>query len=461
MSRLLRYCTYDNLLMTLLAVVIVLACSLTPMQADTWWQLRAGRDIWQSGHVLLRDVYSHTAYGAFWPNHEWLAEVLFYGAYRLAGLAAVTLFAAALIVAGWAISWTLGGGSVRARFVWFLLAIVPASVAWEPRPHAFSLLLLPAVVYLLVHRMYLWLPITFAVWANCHGGVLLGLPVLAAGLAAQTWLTPARWWKHALLLTACALALCATPLGLSFWTEIPQSLSRINQYAISEWRRPLLTDVRMLPFWALSTVFVISMIVRGRRLHELSGADVTLCVCALPLLPMAAVGLRHVSPFLMIAVPALTRLVPFPGLAAMRRDERPVLHLAIMSCAVLGTAATLTWAYRHNIPRLQWSPVPAPALDALRGCPENLYNRYDEGGSLIWFLPEKRVFLDGRQDPYVPELVFEHVRVETAGGDPRPLFSRYGIRCAYLPTSSPTAVRLSGMGWTTLYRDRDWIVLSE
>ncbi len=32
--------------------------------------LRAGRDMWASGRVLLTDVYSHTSYGAFWLNHD-------------------------------------------------------------------------------------------------------------------------------------------------------------------------------------------------------------------------------------------------------------------------------------------------------------------------------------------------------------------------------------------------------
>ena len=40
-------------------------------------------------------------------------------------------------------------------------------------------------------------------------------------------------------------------------------------------------------------------------------------------------------------------------------------------------------------------------------------------------------------------------------------FARYHIRCAYLPTSSPVARRLSAVGWTTLYRDADWVVFTD
>src|SRR6202040_360397 len=151
--------TSERLLVTLLFLTIILACGLMPMQSDTWWQLRAGRDMWFSQHVLLTDVYSHTAYGSFWPNHEWLAEVIYYAMYRIGGLPLVTLFATALIAGGWAITWRLAKGSVRGAFVWMALALVPASTWWEPRPHAFSLLFLMVTMYLLVRRRYIWLPL--------------------------------------------------------------------------------------------------------------------------------------------------------------------------------------------------------------------------------------------------------------------------------------------------------------
>ena len=66
--------------------------------------------MWLSQRVLLTDVYSHTAYGSFWPNHEWLAEAVFYALFKVGGLPMLTLFAAGLIVGGWLISWRLARG---------------------------------------------------------------------------------------------------------------------------------------------------------------------------------------------------------------------------------------------------------------------------------------------------------------------------------------------------------------
>src|SRR4026208_2535743 len=124
MSGLREFATFDRLLGALLFLLIIAACGLTPMQTDSWWQLRAGRDMWTSRSILLTDVYSHTAYGVFWLNHEWLAEVLYYAMYRVGGLPLVTLFAAALITGGWVFTWVLSKGQAHAAFVWAALALL-------------------------------------------------------------------------------------------------------------------------------------------------------------------------------------------------------------------------------------------------------------------------------------------------------------------------------------------------
>jgi len=347
-------------------------------------------------------------------------------------------------------------------FAWTALALVPASLYWEPRPHAFSLLFVMITVFLLVRRRYLWLPLVFLVWANCHGGVLLGFVILAAGLGVRTVMAPRTWWRSALIGFGCVVAVTATPLGLSFWSEIPKSLARIRLYPIDEWRPPHVMDALEVLFWVIAIVFCGALFRNRRRLSSAPPADLTLYACALAVLPTAMLAVRNVGPFLMIAVPAITSLLQIGrGQAASTRAERPLLNLAAMSCGTLAVTVALVWAYRHDIPHLHWTPLPAPAVLALQQCPDNLYNRYDEGGYLLWFAPDRKVFLDGRQDPYPPDLILEHLRMETSGSDYRDVFSRHHIHCAYLPTVSPTVAQLSHSGWKTLYRDAQWIVLRD
>jgi hypothetical protein len=460
LPQLLKRCTYDRLLVTLLFLAITLACGLTPMQTDTWWQLRAGRDMWASGRVLLTDVYSHTSYGSFWLNHEWLAEVIYYAMYAVGGLAAVTLFATVLIVGGWIASWQLTKGPVRERFIWTALALPSASLWWEPRPHAFSLLFIPITVLLVARRRWWWLPAIFVVWANCHGGVLLGLVIAGVALTAFTVVERSRWKLAAQVFAACLLAATATPLGLSFWTEIPKSLLRISLYPLDEWRRPGLLDIRMLSFWTIAAAFAAALVVKRAKVRRASAAELTVYASAFVLLPMAASGIRHIGPFLMLAVPTLTLLLHAERVSPVRAT-RPALNFAVMASAALGVAGTIAWAYANEIPRLRWKPISDGALAALQQCPDNLYNRYDEGGYLLWFAPDRKVFIDGRQDPFSPELVLEHIKMETGGGGHEQVFARHRIRCAYLPRVSPTAASLSAAGWTTLYGDPQWLVLAD
>src|SRR5580704_8192488 len=158
-------CTLDRLATVLFFLIIVLAAALSPMASDTWWQLRAGGDMWTSRHVLLTDTYSYTAYGAFWPNHEWLSQVIFYGLYSLGGLPLLSLFTAAVIAAAWGVTWRLSSGPPLQRLLILLPALVPASEHWAPRPHAFSLVFLPLAVLLVTRRRYVWLVPLFWLWA--------------------------------------------------------------------------------------------------------------------------------------------------------------------------------------------------------------------------------------------------------------------------------------------------------
>jgi len=454
--------THDRLLVVLLFSTIALAGALSPMQNDTWWHMRAGADMWASRHVLLTDIYSHTAHGAFWPNHEWLSDLIFYGLYRVGGLPLVSMCAAAIIMAAWTMTWRLTAGSSMRRFLMIAPVLLPASLHWEPRPHVFSLLFLLTVVTLALQGRYLWLPLVFWVWANCHGGVLLGFVVIIAAAAAEVFEDHRRWWRVALVIAACALAATATPLGTSFWIEIPKSMARIRQYPINEWQRPELTDKTLLPFWAVAIVFVAALARQWRELVTHGNRRMRmLCLCALALLPLALSAVRNVGPFVMLAIPALSVLVPLDfARDPARRRQRPLLNAAIMSVASLTVVITIAYAYRFQIDHLRWTPLPQASLQALQRCPDNLYNRYDEGGFLIWFARDRLVFLDGRQDPYPPSLIHEHMRTETSG-DYASTFARYNIHCAYLPVSSPVAARLSAVGWTALYRDPKWVVLTE
>jgi hypothetical protein len=465
--------TFDRLSGALLFVALGTAACFMPAQSDTWWHLRTGEEIWRTGSVQLRDSFSHTVNGGYWPNHEWLSQVVFFGLYRAGGLPLFTAAAALLVSATWWMVWSLTEGHPTRRLVLVSLAVIPSAMAWSLRPQLFTLFLVALMTSLVVRRRYGYLPLLFLMWANLHGAVVLGIALLVGSIAAAAF--HERRVPRGLLVSSalCLVATIMTPLKLSLWSEIPASLSRLRQYQVLEWRTPSFGDVALLPFWLMSAALIVLIAAalvgrrRGGRTDPSSDPareerGVTIVISALILLPFALTSSRNVPPFLLLAAPAIAVLIE-SHLASralrVHRHERPVLNLCVLAVAVIASVTTVGNAWAAQNPRLQWHPLPAQAIAAIRACPERLYNNYDDGGYLIWFVPERKVFLDSRQDPYPASLIQNHIQAELSGNY-QALFSRYQIECALTRTGTPLANRLFSDGWHTRYADMTWQVFS-
>ena len=454
--------TFPRLCTLLLFTAIGTVTCLMPAQNDTWWQLRAGMEIWRTGTVDLRDHFSHTVLGGYWPNHEWLSQVIFYAVHRIGGMPLLTATCAATIVAAWAIVWRVSTGAVMRRVIVGGLAVLGSSHGWTLRPQVFTLLLSAATVYLLVRRRELLLPPLFLLWANLHGGVVLGFVILAGALADRTLNDRGHAWRLVAVTAACVAATILTPLGLSFWTEIPASLVRLREYQILEWRPPRFDDPLFLPFWLVSTAIVL-LAFRRRLWRPQPGPPHILEWSALALLPLAVSSARNIPPFLLLAFPAVTALwlAEFPAQttkpAAAR--EKPAVNAAVFAVTAALALITIAYAWTAQVARLAWHPLGKPVMAAIDACPERLYNRYDDGGYLIWFMPQRKVFMDSRQDPFPEELVRAHINAETSG-EYDTLFNRYEIQCAFVPADSLVARRLRTAGWVDRYQGPKWSVLA-
>ena len=448
--------------------IFVTAC-LLPSQSDTYWHLRAGEDIWRTHHVPFVDSYSYTAAGRFWPDHEWLWQAVSYGLYRLGGMPLLTGAAAAIVTGAFALVYRLMVGPPATRFLLMVVGMPVAACVWAVRPQVVSLALLALLVTWIARERYRRLPALFVVWANVHGAVALGLAVLLAAATAAAWKArvgdPAdrrRAWTLALLAPVCALATAATPLGFRLWTFIAESMRRSHETLIVEWMPAYPTGPVEISFWVLAAAFLILLAWRWRALD--AWADLVIVAAALVLLPLAARAVRNIAPFLLVVIPAASRLLG-PDFR-LRRARSPAtgidhrgLNLGILSALTLAGVGAVAFAWSQPLPMLGWRPITPGALAAVRACPGPIYNRYNEGGYLIWFARDTPVFIDSRQDPYPVPFVIDAVSNE-ANGTYRDMFARHGIRCALLPPSSPTLGRLRADGWRTRFADDHWTVVA-
>ncbi len=467
--------TFEAMAIAMLFIALAFRALLMPAQNDTFWNLRDGLAILQTGHVPRADHYSFTAAGAPYTDHEWLSQLLLAAGHRLAGMPGVELVAAAAVLGALALVYRLTLGPRLTRFVLLAPALSVASCVWVLRPQVFSLLAESLLVWLVVRERWRWLPLLFLVWANAHGGVVLGgLTVVAALAVALLRWRVCRGDDDARRLRALALAaplsglatLC-TPLGARLVPYIVLTARRSRAIQISEWAPTWPIDVLGVAFWLVALAFAFILARRHGRLRGAGWGDWALLGICAALFPVAVQSQRNMAPFLMFAAPSASRLLgpDFRFRLPRRRPaapspDHPRLNLLLAGGLALLAAAVIALAWAIPAGRLEWRPIPARALAALRACPGPTYNHYDDGGFLIWFAPERPVFIDSRQDPYPLELLLEHEAVERAQRSYRPLFARYGISCAFLPVESPTIEALTADGWTTRYRDARYAVLS-
>ena len=472
-----RGLSFEQMAIALLLVALAFRALLMPAQNDTYWNLRDGLGILSSGQIPRVDSYSYTAAGAPYTDHEWLSQVILALAHRLAGMPGVELIAAAAVLGAVAIVCRLTIGPLLTRFALLAPALAVASCVWALRPQVFSLLALMLLVWMIVRERWLGVPPLFLVWANAHGGVVVGGLTLTAAtvVAIVRWRTRGeaadrrRLRALAIVVPLSAAATLLTPLGTHLIPYVLLTARRSRGIGISEWAATLPVDAVGVAFWAVALGFGVILVAR-RRVVASGGwgdwADWSLLGMSLALLPVALQTQRNVAPFLMLAAPAASRLLGPDFRIRLRRPgpdqppspDHPLLNAALFGGAALLAAVVVVVAWTKPVERLDFQPISPGALAALRGCQGPLYNHYDDGGFLIWFAPERPVFIDSRQDPYPLELLQEHLAIERGARDIRPLLTRYGITCAFLPVESHTVTSLASVGWATRFRDERHVV---
>src|SRR5258708_9823635 len=154
--------------------------------SDTYWHIAAGKWILDHHALPSVDIYSFTKSGEPWISSSWLAQVLYAGAYEIAGWAGPIALAAACIAAAIALLACLLGRRIASTQAILIagVALVLSPVHLFARPHVLALPIMVAWVSGLLSASErreapsFWLLPLIAVWANLHGG---GLFCLAPG----------------------------------------------------------------------------------------------------------------------------------------------------------------------------------------------------------------------------------------------------------------------------------------
>jgi hypothetical protein len=359
-------------------------------------------------------------------------------AYAWFGLVGVGVFGTLLTVAVfYAVYWMARRLSGK-----FWTACILATVSCSaflfslmPRPVFISMILFAVTLTLILESkrtgrlqgLY-WLPLVFLVWANCHIQFIYGLFVvgLFAGvhllqtLAARSGIAPEfvrpstlPAGKLLLIFAACVLATCLGPYSYHLYPIV-------FGYAGSTFPYAFIREFRALNFRAVS--HYVELLLAGAAFFTL-GRQKRIDLFKLALLTattVVAFRTMRDSWFLCITAAALIA-------GAWRRDASeddahedgspavepretlPEKAGMVAAVALLMYLIALNTGFNaRGLDDAMSSMFPVKAVNFLRQNPPPgpLYNTFDWGGFLTWYMPDYPVAIDGRTDLYGDELDF-------------------------------------------------------
>jgi hypothetical protein len=451
---------------------LVIICFLagTAPDADLWGHLTFGRDIVHAGAVHGADPYSFASDRA-WINHEWLAEVVMWMAYRLAGAAGLVALKLALAcAAGAALLATWRAYALRPAMrdgLLFLTALGTWPLLATIRPQAFSVCLFAVLLFVLARarsgseRWLGVLPLLFAVWVNVHGGWIVGAAALAI-VVACSWFD-AAWTarRRGLLLAAAiasALATLCNPYGVSMLGFLAETV-RPGRTDILEWQSATRVPIVGLLLWLVPTAMALWQIWSQRRRPSPAALLVVL------LLSVGSFRVIRLVGFYALAVGFL--IVPSVRTPAVDDENATVNPVAVWAWQAVVSAALVLVAVamfgRTLAMDAEWLPErEATVFVKTHDISGRMLTWFDYGEFAIWhFSPALRVSMDGRRETvYSEEVRDRHFRIYTNAPDALDQVARLDPDYVWLPARFPVVGRLEAAGWHAVFTGSRSVILS-
>lgn len=403
---------------------------------DFWWHIATGRNIVESHAIPGRDPFGMYVADSLRSDMVlkgyWLAQIAFFFIFDFWGANGIIFLKAGILVLCLAVTFTrsklIGSGGISALLVLSFAGMALLDFTGE-RPQLFSFLYFTLAILILDfsrERKIIWplylLPLLMLLWANSHGGVVLGgvvLGLMAVAYAVEGHLSGnypygGKWLF--VILVAAVLFTFISPNGLNtylalvvFQLEEGELRDRTSEFMspIKLWR-----DMgMMLPFyWSFILLALAAFPKAIRKPHF------TPLLLALFLGGLSLSGFRYIPFFMLFAAPyvalGLTRLT--------RQVKLPVAPLYgvlfVAALCALGYGVKQGKAFQGGI---RENHFPQGAVDFMQrnGLAGKIFNAFAWGGYLNWHLyPQSKVFIDGRVLDSRPLRDYTHILWTTPYG---------------------------------------------
>ena len=414
----------------LLIFIILLKNSFSYLDPDLGWHLKAGEEAFLNKAAPTTNLYNYT-YTGNWVNHEWFSDVVLFRLYETVGYEWIVILFALLIVMALVILNVFIYKNAQTKILWPILAGLQLFGLMASLPHlgvrmqelAWLFVLFTLIIIHYYHktenwRYLLFLPPLFLAWANLHGSFLIGFFLLGSFWGLQIFLQlyfksrlaqkiilkrGLSWSAIKIFGLFIALAWTATLLN-PYHLGLYEFLSGYRNLAylslIKEWlpqsNFPFHYD--QLIYLALGIIAVIFYSLD--RLRAKKALDVWSLFLVIVFSFFAFKSRRHFPLFFITTLPFL---VYFNSafFAKIKIAYQRLLFALVFFCLLLVSTEQLIITKFNNSPfQSCCHKYPCAAVEFLKDNQHyleyNIFNSYIWGGYLIWNLPEKKIFIDGR-----------------------------------------------------------------
>jgi hypothetical protein len=427
---------------------------------DTYWHLASGQWMLDHREILRADIFSSTVRGQPYSVGEWLGEIVLTLVFNVGSWAGLTVFRALLVaVAAFFLARLSrrGGAPLVAALLVVVWGLVFSKTFWTDRPAIFTFTLFPVVLDLLYsaragsRRALVAIPPIILLWANLHGGYAIGIALVLAFLVESV----IRRRPSAVPLV---VALCAS-IAVSFVDPETFGLSGAASHALAPprfIREEAPPDV-LEPSGFIFAAFVLATL--GVAL--LDGGGPLDAILLVPLLWLALSAQRQLAFFVFAATPFVAagaaRL--YARVRPGRTPLRPLPPGAAAALALLLVVGALASTLGVAVAPDEHA-YPTGAVQALKSGSGTVLNEYDWGGYLIYRVPERKVFVDGRLVPFVPAVLGDYTDAVGLRPNWKDVLARYDVREVLLRPAKPLAVALREDGWTVRAEGPDFVLLA-
>jgi hypothetical protein len=488
------YLTRENRSVVALFIILLVVSTIFLIKPfydnDFFWHLKTGEWIWQHGTLPTVDVFSYTTPSTLTPaitftlSSYWFSQLILYLAYFVHGMSGIVVVR--FLVTGllfYAMFRRQRGEQRIYMSLMLLFAIMILNMYLIERPQTASFVCFGLLLAILDHirrnpsfpdtgsmlRNSLMLSAVMLVWANSHGGYLVGqatiiLIVCMEGikfLHVRLKPMPLPCYRQLVLAGSCGV-LCSLvnpntykALTFTLQTRLDNTSTQILEFSsMPEFYSSLHPPVLIIYFAIMATLIILVP-------THLKKADITEVVLLVFLGYFAFIHIRYAAFFAIAVIPVVGELLSEnPLITRGARKVLPVIAIVMAMITVqkeFSTNITAAWNGAWINDRL----FPEKAADFVRAnnLQGNMYNDYDWGGYLIWRLaPERKVFADGRN--LNTETLALDYQIKTAytnsAGDKiwKQLLQRYGVN--YVVTESRLASGEVTPFVNALLSDKEW-----